>query len=154
MTMISKFGSEVSLWIRLAVVQQMAAEIPAGSIHSSSYYVINLTHCAVIKPWQLHIEINAASQVHISPTKQNICSPHHVVKHERDKTVEVLASLLGKRIPSTFAAFEEYFQSILTKNLMDGHNSGEPSKHLTPDHLLRIAYGCGGQHNVCSDLNS
>jgi len=70
---------------KAAVVQQMAAEMPTGIIHSLSYCVIKLTHCAVIRPQQLNIEINAASQVYISPTKQNIRSLCCMVKHERDK---------------------------------------------------------------------
>ena len=61
-----------------------------------------------------------------------------MVKRERDKKSVVA---LGKRIPSTFEALDEYFQSILMKNLMDGHNSGEPSKHLTPDQIV-----CCGLH--------
>ena len=91
-----------------------------------------------MNPRQLHIEINSASKVHISPTKHNVRSLRHMLKRERvKKAIEVY----GKPIPSTFEAFEEYFSEVLMKNLMDGHNSGDPSKHLNPDQMI-----CCGLH--------
>ena len=132
---------------KAAAVQKMATSMPTGSI--ISFKILNrksnLHRCAVVKPRQLHIEINSATEVHISPTKQNVRSLRHMVKRERDrKAVEVL----GKRIPSTFEAFEEYFQSILMKPLMDGHNSGDPSKHLTLDQMICCGMQVDAEANI------
>ena len=82
-----------------------------------------------MKPSQLHIDINSASKVHISPAKHNVRSLRHMLKRERvKKAIEVY----GKPIPSTYEAFDEYFLEVLMKNLMDGHNTGDASKHLNP----------------------
>ena len=62
-----------------------------------------------------------------------------MVKRERVK--KAIFEVYGKPIPSTFEAFEEYFSEVLMKNLMDGHNSGDPSKHLNPDQMI-----CCGLH--------
>ena len=91
-----------------------------------------------MKPCQLHIEINAASKIHISQTKQNVRSLRHIVKRER---VKKAIEIYGKPIPSTYEAFDEYFSAVLMKNLMDGHNTGGASKHLNPDQMI-----CCGLH--------
>ena len=61
-----------------------------------------------------------------------------MVKRER---VKKAIEIYGKPIPSTYEAFDEYFSAVLMKNLMDGHNTGDASKHLNPDQddLLQIA---------------
>ena len=86
-----------------------------------------ISYVAVVKPRQLHIELNATAKVHISPTKHNVRSFRHMVKRER---VKKAIEAYGKPLPSTFEAFEEYFEEVLMKKVMDGHNTGEPSKHI------------------------
>ena len=50
------------------------------------YSIIDISFwIAVVKPCQLHIEINAASKIHRSQTKQNVRSLRRMVKRERVK---------------------------------------------------------------------
>ena len=69
-----------------SVVQEMAAAIQTGFNCLIEYFYSSIDiflWIAVVKPCQLHIEINAASKIHISQTKQNVCSFRHMVKRER-----------------------------------------------------------------------
>jgi hypothetical protein len=61
-----------------------------------------------------------------------------MVKRER---VKKAIEAYGKPLPSTFEAFEEYFEEVLMKKVMEGHNTGEPSKHIGPDQMI-----CCGLH--------
>ncbi len=98
-----------------------------------------------MRPLQLHFELNARSSVHFSPTKHNVRALRHMVKSERErKSIKVL----GTRVPSTFEAFKEYFDSILMMNLIEGHNSGDPLKHLTPDQIISCGLHVDSEANI------
>ena len=89
-----------------SVVQEMATAMPTGfnCLIEYFYSIIDISFwIAVVKPHQLHIEINAASKIHISQTKKNVCSLRHMVKRERVKNA--IFEVYGKPIPSTYEAF-------------------------------------------------
>ena len=71
-----------------SVVQEMAAAMTTGfnCLIEYFYSIIDISFwIAVVKPRQLHIEINAASKIHRSQTKQNVPSLRRMVKRERVK---------------------------------------------------------------------
>ena len=93
-----------------AVVQEMVAAMPTGfnCLIEYFYSIIDISFwIAVVKPSKLHIEINAASKIHISQTKQNVRSLRRMVKRERVK--KAIFEVYDKPIPWTYEAFDKYF---------------------------------------------
>jgi hypothetical protein len=112
-------------------------------LHIIIFYLFdnqNLTFkfCTVVKPWAIHIEVNENGDVHISPTKKNVCAVRHLVNRtHKAKTDEVIGGSA-----STFDGFEELMESMLLGSLYTSllcQQASEEGKHLNCSPAFRIS---------------